>query len=125
MQDDSFLDPSAPLLTRERAAEHVLHAIANGRCDLLTPGVLNLLGPAKVEESAEAVASWEFAGHCFLQSGACAVLGAAAVVMAPLEIPTLLFGGAAAVAMNLPVCRTSSKCFARRHRCNRLTGWSA
>ena len=65
--DDSFLDPSAPLLTRERAAEHVLHAIANGRCDLLTPGVLNLLGPAKVEESAEAVASWEFAGHCFLQ----------------------------------------------------------
>ena len=37
-------------------------------------------------------ASWEFGSVTFMQSGAAAGLGAAAVVTAPLEVPTLLFG---------------------------------
>ena len=82
------------MLTRARAAEHVVHAIADARNDLLTPGVLQLLGEAVLAES-DTVASWDFAGCTFTMSGACAVLGAAAVVTAPLEAPTLLFGGVA------------------------------
>ena len=87
---------NSALLTRSRAAEHVLHAIASGRQDLITHGVLECLGnDAVLEESETAFSSWTFAGHSFVQSGAAAVLGAAAVVTAPLEVPTLLFGGAA------------------------------
>ena len=83
-----------PLLARARAAEHVLHAIAGANHELLTPGVLCLLGPAEVTASTT-IAHWDFAGHAFAMSGACAVLGAAAVVSAPLEAPTILISGAA------------------------------
>ena len=87
---------SSPLLlTRTRAAEHVLHAIAQARVDLLTPAVLNTLDLSTELRESEVMSSWDFGGHNFIMSGAAAVLGAAAVITAPLEVPTLLLGGAA------------------------------
>ena len=87
---------SEPLLTPTRAAEHAILAIAAGRDDLLTPGVLDLVRfETSLHMSPESVATWEFCGHTFMQSGAALVLGAAAVVTAPLEAPTLLFGSVA------------------------------
>ena len=85
--DDSLLTPA-------RAAEHVLHAIADARLDLLTPAILRLIVDEELKESTM-VASWDYAGFSFTMSGAVAGLGAAAIITAPLEAPTLLFGGAA------------------------------
>ena len=83
------------LLTRERAAEHVLHAIADGAEDLLTQGVTDLLGlECRLTVSASRPASWDFCGHEFAFSGAAAAIGVAAIMTAPLEAPTLLVGSA-------------------------------
>eukprot|EP00966_Prymnesium_polylepis_P016059 371008-Prymnesium_polylepis.1 len=85
------------LLTPARAAEHALHAIAEGREDLLTPGIWVLMGSATLEDAEPplSITHWCFGGHTFAKSGTAAALGVAAVVTAPLEIPTLLYGGAA------------------------------
>jgi hypothetical protein len=89
------------LLTRARAAEHVLLAIAEAREDLLTRGLLACSGfYTALRESANAPASWDYGGYAFVQSGAVAVLGAAATITAPMEAPTLLLGGAAYIATN-------------------------
>ena len=94
-------DP-AVLLTRQRAAEHVLLAIAEARDDLLTPAILHALGCfTAIATSEDTPHCWDFGGYTFAQSGAVAVLGAAAVVTAPLEVPTLAFGGAAFVASHV------------------------
>lgn len=85
-------DPDASLLTQARAAEHVLSAIANGRVDLLTHGVIETLGCATRLDIAEGGLSWEYGGHVFLSSGAASFAGAALVATAPLEAPTLLLG---------------------------------
>jgi len=88
-------DAEDELLTRERAAEHVLHAIADGAEDLLTHGVTDLLGlDCRLTVSASRPASWDFCGHEFAFSGAAAAIGVAAIMTAPLEAPTLLVGSA-------------------------------
>ena len=83
-------DDDEPLLTRSRAAEHVLHAIAQARSELITAELLALLGhETSLQEADEAaLPSWAFGGHEFVKSGSAAVMGAAAVVTAPLEVPT-------------------------------------
>ena len=90
------------LLSRKRAAEHVIHAIAEGCEDLITARIMATLGPrTNLERSADLPASWDFGGHTFVMSGAAAALGAAAIITAPLEVPTLLVGGFAFAASHV------------------------
>jgi hypothetical protein len=107
-----------PLLTRVRCAEHVLFAIAKGRSDLLSPAIMDLLdmGTELVEESST---SWSFGGHPFFNSGIASTLGAAAVVTAPLEAPTLLLGSAAvAMTHTLSALRDAPGAVLRLNRAN-------
>ena len=85
------------LVTPSRAAEHVIHAIAEAREDLLTPAIWALMSNATLNDAEPplALTHWTFLGYTFAKSGTAAAIGAAAVVTAPLEVPTLLFGGAA------------------------------
>ena len=69
------------VLSPERAAEHVLHAIAEARTDLLTEGIMRKVGWFNgIAQSEVAPAHWEWNGFVFAQSGAVAVLGAAVML---------------------------------------------
>ena len=82
------------LLTRERACEHVIHAIAEAREELLTPKVVSIAGGLDTKlQATETGTHWTFGGYVFAMSGTATAVGAAAVVTAPLEVPTLLVGG--------------------------------
>ena len=97
----AILQDPGTLLARERAAEHIIFAIAHGREDLITNGVLQVMGAYTKLERSEQLPAWEFGDFTFAMSGTVAALGAAAVVTAPLEIPTLFFGSAAYTATHV------------------------
>ena len=83
-----------PLLSRQRAAEHLVHALAEGKEELITAGIINLVGSGtRLARSDSQPASWDFGEYSFVMSGAAAAAGVAAIVTAPLEAPTLLLGG--------------------------------
>jgi hypothetical protein len=94
--ESAAADKASPLLTRARAAEHVLHAIADAREELLTAALVALVGTATCVQPHPTLAThWAYGGHWFAKSGAVGVVAAAGVVTAPREAPTLLVGGAA------------------------------
>ena len=82
------------LLPRARAAQHLMHAIAEANESLITAGILARLGYETTIAEPEGLPMWEWGSWRFVKSGAVATLGAAAVVTAPLSIPSnALFGG--------------------------------
>lgn len=74
-----------------------MHAIAQAREDLLTAPVLSLLGMVRLRdaEGPLGLTHWDFGGFKFAKGETAAAIGAAAIITAPIEAPTLLVGSAA------------------------------
>lgn len=92
----STIEADDDLLPRARAAQHVLHAIAEANEPLLTDAVMARVGwDATLTQPTGSIPAWAFAGHHFAQSGAVAVAGVATVAAAPLSLPSNAVVGAA------------------------------
>ena len=95
----SEIENDETLLPRARAAQHLLHAIAEGNDALITAGILARVGwDAKIMEDGSWRPMWNFAGFGFAQSGAVLGVGLAAAVTAPLSVPSnAIVGGVFAI----------------------------
>ena len=83
------------LLPRDRAACHVLHAIAEASEHLITAGITARIGwDTVLVRPAGALPLWDLGGHRFATSNAVGVVGIAGIVAVPLAVPSNALLGA-------------------------------